>query len=470
MARETASVMPASSETPLSLPPQRHLAVGTLLATAAQVAPFAASAAMSLAIARLYGPSGTGVISLVMSLFDVVVQVFTIGLSTGITYLVSRGEWPLRQASQETRRAALLLGGAGTACGLIFYVLTRHTVLKGVTPVLAIVSLASLPFALSWAFRAATALGRNRYEAYTGLQVIYSLVMVVAGVTLAVLFGLTGAVIGFSAANVVTAGFGAMWMRRASVREHVPARPGQFRRAARFGLQAWSANLMQYLNYRVDLFILSAVAARGDVGLYSVAVSVTALGWVLPNAFQTVLFPRVAGVDAAVGTGSVTSEASDASAARAIRHSVLLVIPTLLGLAILVLLVPLLYGPRFQGSVALGFILAPGVAALGLGKVISAVFSGRGFPRYSLYTTLITAPITLALYVALIPTLHATGAALASTLSYVLTTILSGVFLRRATAIPLRTALIPTRSDLVDYLDAFRFAHGRVRRGRSRRA
>jgi Na+-driven multidrug efflux pump len=64
----------------------------------------------------------------------------------------------------------------------------------------------------------------------------------------------------------------------------------------------------------------------------------------------------------------------------------------------------------------------------------------------------------------LIPELHATGAALASTISYVMTTVLLIFYFRRATSIKLRSALFPGRSDLVDYLDAFRSARARLSR------
>lgn len=338
--------------------PRRHLAFGTLLATGAQIAPLFANAALSLTIARRLGPAGTGSISLVLNLFDAVLLIFTFGLSSGITYFVSRGEWPLAHASRAITRSAAGLGIVGALCGLGFYILTRHSVLKGITPVLAIVSLASLPFAISWAFSAAVALGRDRYETYASLQLTNAAVILLVGVLLTVAFGLVGAVAGFAAANVITAFLGWAWARRRSRQsspppDHVTPRD-QLRRAGRFGLQAWTAGLLQLINYRLDIFVLAAVASRSAVGVYSVAVSVTALGWVLPDAFQTVLFPRIASLDAAAVDGAAAARASDSAAASAVRHSVLILIPTVVVLAILVLLVPLLYGAQFHQSTALG--------------------------------------------------------------------------------------------------------------------
>ena len=93
---------------------------------------------------------------------------------------------------------------------------------------------------------------------------------------------------------------------------------------------------------------------------------------------------------------------------------------------------------------------------IGLGKVLLTVVTGRGFPNYYMYVSLITAPATLGLYLLLIPGNGAQGAAIASTVSYGLTTLLAVIAFRRATRLPLASFLMPRRSDLVDYLHAGR--------------
>jgi Na+-driven multidrug efflux pump len=95
----------------------------------------------------------------------------------------------------------------------------------------------------------------------------------------------------------------------------------------------------------------------------------------------------------------------------------------------------------------LGLILLPGVLAIGFGKSLSAITTGRGHPRYALYLSLISFPFTIVLYLLLIPPLEATGAAIATTLSYVLTTAVALVFFRRVTALRPR-ALVPEAADV----------------------
>jgi Na+-driven multidrug efflux pump len=83
--------------------------------------------------------------------------------------------------------------------------------------------------------------------------------------------------------------------------------------------------------------------------------------------------------------------------------------------------------------------------------VLAATVVGRGHPRYSLYIALITTPLTIAMYVVLIPWLHATGAALASTLSYVCTLLLFCLAYGRVTDRNAFRLMVPTRGEFSDF-------------------
>jgi O-antigen/teichoic acid export membrane protein len=196
---------------------------------------------------------------------------------------------------------------------------------------------------------------------------------------------------------------------------------------------------------------LAALATRDDVGRYAIAVSLTMLAWLAPTAIGQVLLPRTASLDSASDAGELSREQADSAVARVVRHTVILQLPTGVGLAmLLVLAIPLVYGQDFRDSTALGFLLLPGVLLLSIGKVVSSVVNGRGFPHYSVYNVLITLPVTVVLYFALIPPLGASGAAMASSASYALTTIIALYFYRR-TGASLRAAVVPTVADLREY-------------------
>ena len=104
-------------------------------------------------------------------------------------------------------------------------------------------------------------------------------------------------------------------------------------------------------------------------------------------------------------------------------------------------LVPLVYGSSFDQTVTLGFVLLPGVLALGVGKVLASVVAGRGGVRYNLYTAGIVVTVTLPLYFTLIPAYHEWGAAVASSISYLASAVISAVFFKRMLEIPAAAAV-----------------------------
>ena len=432
--------------------PRRHLGGGAALSVFVQGGPLIAGGALSIVLARTIGPSGTGHFALLLTLTSITGMFVSLGLTAGITYEVSRRHWSVREVFRTSYLAALVLGLIGFLGGLAVFVLTRSSVFEGVGIGLMVVALASLPPLLAYQFADAIMLARERYEGYAALEISHSATLLLVGAGLAIPFGLAGAVIGLPAAALVGAVSGALLLTREARRDTVVDQGRSLARALRFGLQSWGANLLQQINYRFDILILGGFATARDVGVYSVALTLTSIAWVLPQGLGTVLFPRVASLDESAVIGEVSANESDAALAKAVRHSVLLTLPAaLLICALLLVAVPLLYGEKFAETTKLGFVLLPGVLMLGIAKVLSSAISGRGFPRYSLYISTISVPLTLALYFTLIPLFDEWGAAIASSISYGVAAVLALGFFRRATDIGLREAFVPRAEDIADY-------------------
>ena len=439
--------------------PRRHLGAGAALSVLVQAAPLVAAGVLSIVIARTIGPSGNGHFALLVTLTGFAAMVASLGLTAGITYEVSRRRWAVRQAFRTSYLAALVLGLAGFLGGLGFFVLTHETVFRGIPTGLAVLALSSLPPALAYSNADVIMLARERYESYAGLELSHSTTLLLVGAGLAIPFGLTGAAIGLPVAAVVGALVGAILLVREARRDQIVDSGDSMPRAFRFGLQSWAANLLQQINYRFDVLILGGFATARDVGVYSVALTLTSAAWVLPQGLQTVLFPRVASLDESTLAGEISADESDAALAKAVRHGVLLMLPAALLISILLLVaVPLLYGGKFHDTTQLGFVLLPGVLLLGIGKILSSAIAGLGYPRYALWIAAVVMPVTLVLYFTLIPSLAAWGAAIASSVSYALTAVLTLYFFRRVTRIRLREALVPRAEDVADYGGLFRIA------------
>jgi Na+-driven multidrug efflux pump len=75
---------------------------------------------------------------------------------------------------------------------------------------------------------------------------------------------------------------------------------------------------------------------------------------------------------------------------------------------------------------------------------------GRGKPSYSLYNSLATAPATILMYATFIPWLGASGAAIASTISYVASLLIVCGFYRHLVGRAIWRAFLPTSDEIRD--------------------
>jgi O-antigen/teichoic acid export membrane protein len=434
-------------------PPARPLTGGAVMSAASRITVALTGAAATILVARLLGPEGAGGYAIAQTLILLLTVATTLGVEHGITYYVSSGRWAAAPAYRSAQRVAVASGLVGALLGLGARLLVPSA-FGGLSVGTTVVGVAALPFALSWLYATYLALATDRYEAYALPPAIQSVAALCLVGVLAAVFGVPGAVAGFALAHAVTALVVAATTGRRltapDARHGTTVEQRPLRRAIAFGVKGYLANALQFLNYRLDVFVLAGVAGTAAVGQYSVAIAATSVMWLLPQALSEVLFPRVAALRArADAEGDATRAFVEA---KSLRHTVLVVVASALVLAAaLALLVVPIYGAEFRPAIELGLILLPGVALIGIAGTLSATIVGHGRPGYSLVIAVITTPITIALYAILIPALDATGAALASSVSYALSFLLAAGFYRRVTGAAILPRLIPTRSELDDY-------------------
>ncbi|SEK22696.1 lipopolysaccharide biosynthesis protein [Nonomuraea pusilla] len=188
-----------------------------------------------------------------------------------------------------------------------------------------------------------------------------------------------------------------------------------------------------HLLLSVDVLLVHGLDSTAAVGLYTVAVTVLDLTRIPAEAVTQVVLPRqaVGGLDAA-----------SRLTVRAVRLN-LLVSAGFIGLlaAASPVLVPLVYGQSFAGSVAALLALAPGTVALTLLRAIEQYLVRLGRPAVLTSILVAALVVNVVLNVVLIPALGVVGAGLASTVAYTLTALLEMAWFARATGIPVHELL-----------------------------
>lgn len=178
---------------------------------------------------------------------------------------------------------------------------------------------------------------------------------------------------------------------------------------------AWISNLAQFLNYRVDIWIVQYFAGSTALGLYSLAASLAGMLWLLPRALSTVLLPATAAGDEGAGL------AETARLGRlALAGTVAVAIP-------MGLLAPwwitLMYGDAFTAAAKPLVLLLLGSAPFSLCVVQAGVLAGMNRQKVNLGASVAGLVVTVVLDILLIPPYGIAGAAVASSASYLVTTV-----------------------------------------------
>lgn len=195
---------------------------------------------------------------------------------------------------------------------------------------------------------------------------------------------------------------------------------GQWRFVAVIG----ATNVVSLLNYRATLFLVERNGGLTETGVYSVAVQVAELLWLLSSAVTVSAYHRIGAPDAA--EAAVTT-------LRAVRFNLLATLaaaPFLYWGAALAL--PRVLGPAYAGALLPLALLLPGVAGYAAASSLSAYYTNhRGRPQWSAAIAALSLGLTLAIAAWSVPRFGAAGAALATSLAYaVAIAVALGCFLR----------------------------------------
>ena len=206
----------------------------------------------------------------------------------------------------------------------------------------------------------------------------------------------------------------------------------------RYGIKIMLSNLLTFLNYRVDVFLVGLFLTQQWVGQYYVALIVSEKLLYLTQSTSTVFFPAAS-----------HSREQQQKTPLINRINFFVVLGGALLTALVARrLIPLLFSNAYQDAINALLLLLPGVAALTIPKVLAADFSARGKPEIPLYIGAVNFLVNLGLNLILIPRWGIEGAAVSSTLGYIIAAALMLRAYHRLTGIAYRRLLIPRRGDI----------------------
>ncbi len=376
-------------------------------------------------IARILGPSGKGILALTVLMPNVFALFLSGGISVANVYYTGQKRYDLPTLSANAMAITVMATALGIviAAGLYASGLMAK-LLPGVPLGLLALALLGLPFSLLNNYFTSLLQGLQRISQINLASLIQRSSLVALSILLVagLGWGLIGAVLAVLASSVLAVAVLSVMLHRCGARFWPRWNSLVIKTTLKFGLRGYVANVLQFFNYRLDLFLVNYFLGPSSTGIYTVAVAMAEMLWYLPNAVGFVIFPKAA---------NTTAEAMNRFTPRVFRLTLALTAAGAVALAIIGKpFIEIVYSPAFASAYGPMLALLPGVVLLGGGKVLTNEIAGRGYPQYNSIASGASLVLTVGLDLWLIPRLGVLGAAVASSVAYVAIFILALVFYR----------------------------------------
>jgi O-antigen/teichoic acid export membrane protein len=209
----------------------------------------------------------------------------------------------------------------------------------------------------------------------------------------------------------------------------------------KYSVKAQSANIVQFLNYRLSYYFLNSYLTISSIGIFSIGMTLSESIWLFATSIATIQYIRIANttdLNYANKISILLAKLSFVFSASALI--VLLLIPSFVYV--------FLFGSDFSDIKAVIAALALGILVVSLSNIFSHYFMGLGKYEVELYATLAGLVVTIIACFALIPALGIIGAAISASLSYLTSFTFLLYRFRKATAFKL-AMLIPNKGDIL---------------------
>lgn len=367
----------------------------------------------SVILARLLGPEGRGIYAIASLLPSLVVTFVHLGIGPAAVYYTAQKRYPWKEILGNTIFLALITGVAGVIVALIVTLFFRERIFPNIASKYLLIAIGIIPLNLFFLYLRYILLGAQRIREYNVLDIWQSFCFL-ALVTVALWgwgLGVVGALWAAIISWLLAAVLAFLWAWKVADGISLQINLSYIRDVSVYGIQAYLASILGFLNYRLDMLLVNWFLNPTAVGLYSISVGIAEKLWLVSQAASVVLFPRVA---------SETDELKREEFTPLVTRTVFwgTALAALLLFFLVHYVIAFLYSEEFLPAVRPLQILLPGIVTLSAWRLLANDLAGRGKPMINTYITGVAVVVNLMLNLLLIPHYGLEGAAWASTASY----------------------------------------------------
>ncbi|MCK0743688.1 flippase [Chromohalobacter nigrandesensis] len=382
-------------------------------------------------IARELGPEGNGYYAMAILIPTMLANFLNLGVGPATVYYISRGDFDTHQAMSGNLHLALVVAAAGMVCALPILLVWGEEIFPGIPSSLLYLGLVSFPLTLLLAYLNTILQGLEDFKAFN-LTVLVPPYVNLAGVVIALYilpFGVAGAMVAYIIGQLVglLIVFSLLSRRKPTLAlsGNDTLRSGYARRILGYGWKAHLSNILAFVNYRTDIFLVNFFLTPGATGIYVIAVQIAEKLWMLSQAASTVLLPRLSAMH------------QNPEARLALTNKGFLVVSAItaaasVGVAIaLWWLISPLFGEEYVEALPAFLWLLPGIIAGAGARIYSNCIAAADKPEWNMYSSIGVVTINVVGNVLLVPKYGIIGAAWATSISYIFNVVVKFYMVRK---------------------------------------
>jgi O-antigen/teichoic acid export membrane protein len=395
-------------------------------------------------ISRHYGPEGSGIYAMAILMQALFAALLNLGIAPSNVYFLGSKKISVATVLRTSFKMCFFVSLIGIPLGIATVKFAGEKYLPGVPEGVALIALAAFPINLLQGYLASILHGLQKFHKLNVVLLAQPIIFFLA-ILILVRIGsvsipqLVGCYVLSAAVSLAIT----IYVVSNYVR-HGPAgqNTGYTAKAINYGYKANFSNLLAFINYRADIFLVNFFIGPLSSGVYVIAIQISERLWIISQSVATVLLPRLSELSA--------QEEGGKSLTPVVTRSVLWVTVAMcvvLGL-FTVPLVAIIFGKEFSGAATPLLLMLPGVAFVSASRIIASDFAARGKPEWNLYTAAAATVINVIGNVLLIPRYGMAGAATSTSFAYGINLSMKLWMYMRVTKLPLMSLLMLKKSDI----------------------
>jgi len=395
----------------------------------------------SAIIARYLGIENRGIYALIILLPTTLFTFLNLGINSSIIYFIGKKNNNIKEIIKSTNFISIILITISIMIGFIIITLYKDVFFMGVDKIYLFISLLFLPSLIYTSFLQAIFIGYENFKTVNYILLLQPIIFLFL-LVLNLLFDykLNGVLMSELLTQYIILLITYFYVRKLYNKGEGKLLKSLIYSKIKYGIKNHIANMITFFEYRLDLIMVSYYLDLKSVGAYVIAINIAEKLWMVASSVAGVMFARIVNLENKKEKIFITI----------LSAKIVFFVSLVIGIILFFIadkLIILLFGSEYCLSILPFLYLLPGIVFWSAVKVYASYIAGEGKPEYNIYVSIISVILNFILNFILIPLYGLAGAAIATSITYIINFILRIFVFQRMSKISLFQIILPRKEE-----------------------